>query len=150
MTEEAVVISVDSTDVEIAAARLVQVAQANPQAQTRIVWPADVVVAKAYLDQLARGSQVPAAGVQGLRRSLTAAERVTGARRKSALEGVAAQAETLATSNVPRVVAVSCNPATLARDARILVDGGYRLERVVPVDQFHWSPEIEVVATFAR
>jgi hypothetical protein len=84
------------TENELAAARLVQVAEANPQAQTRIVWPADVVVAKAYLDQLARRSQVAAAGVQGLRRSLTAAERVTGARRKSALEGVAAQAETLA------------------------------------------------------
>jgi hypothetical protein len=84
------------TENELAAARLVQVAEANPQAQTRIVWPADVVVAKAYLDQLARGAQVPAAGVQGLRRSLTAAERVTGVRRKSALEGVAAQAETLA------------------------------------------------------
>ena len=84
------------TENELAAARLVQVAEANPQAQTRIVWPADVVVAKAYLDQLARGSQVPAAGVQGLRRLLTAAERATGARRKSALEGVAARAETLA------------------------------------------------------
>lgn len=64
--------------------------------------------------------------------------------------GAKAQSEALAASKVPRVVAVSCNPATLARDARILVDGGYRLERVVPVDQFHWSPEIEVVATFAR
>ena len=45
---------------------------------------------------------------------------------------------------------MSCNPATLARDARILIDGGYRLIRVLPVDQFLWSPEIEAVATFAR
>ena len=43
---------------------------------------------------------------------------------------------------------MSCNPATLGRDARILIDGGYRLTRVLPVDQFLWSAEIEVVATF--
>jgi 23S rRNA (uracil1939-C5)-methyltransferase len=51
---------------------------------------------------------------------------------------------------VPKVVAVSCNPATLARDARILVDGGYRLTRVLPVDQFLFSAEVEAVATFER
>jgi 23S rRNA (uracil1939-C5)-methyltransferase len=45
---------------------------------------------------------------------------------------------------------VSCNPATLARDARILIDGGYRLTRVLPVDQFLFSAEIEAVATFSR
>jgi 23S rRNA (uracil1939-C5)-methyltransferase len=56
----------------------------------------------------------------------------------------------LAKSKVARVVAVSCNPATLARDARILIDGGYRLDRVIPVDQFLFSAEIEVVATFTR
>lgn len=64
--------------------------------------------------------------------------------------GAKAQAEALAASPVPKVVAVSCNPATLARDARILIDGGYRLMRVLPVDQFLFSPEIEVVATFER
>ncbi len=64
--------------------------------------------------------------------------------------GASAQAEMLARSAVARVVAVSCNPATLARDARILVDGGYRITGVQPVDQFLWSPHIEVVATFAR
>ena len=46
------------------------------------------------------------------------------------------------------VVAVSCNPATFARDARILTDGGYRLERVTPVDQFVWSAHVELVARF--
>ena len=51
---------------------------------------------------------------------------------------------------MPKVVAVSCNPATLGRDARILIDGGYRLTRVLPVDQFLWSAEIEVVATFEK
>lgn len=62
--------------------------------------------------------------------------------------GAKAQAETLAKSVVPKIVGVSCNPATLARDARILIDGGYRLTRVTPVDQFLWSGHIEVVATF--
>ncbi|MCC6982850.1 MAG: class I SAM-dependent RNA methyltransferase [Bauldia sp.] len=64
--------------------------------------------------------------------------------------GASRQAESLAQSKVPRVVAVSCNPATLARDARILIDGGYRLTRVLPIDQFTWSAEIEAVATFER
>ena len=64
--------------------------------------------------------------------------------------GAAAQASALAASKVQMVVAVSCNPATLARDARILIDGGYRLTRVLPVDQFLFSAEIEVVATFER
>jgi len=64
--------------------------------------------------------------------------------------GAKAQAEAIAASDMPRVVAVSCNPATLARDARILIDGGYRLVRVVPVDQFLFSSEIEVVATFEK
>jgi 23S rRNA (uracil1939-C5)-methyltransferase len=64
--------------------------------------------------------------------------------------GAREQAEALALSRVPVVVAVSCNPATFARDARILVDGGYRLEWVKPVDQFLWSPHVELVARFAR
>jgi 23S rRNA (uracil1939-C5)-methyltransferase len=64
--------------------------------------------------------------------------------------GARAQSEALAQSSVPKVAAVSCNPATLARDARILIDGGYRLTRVVPVDQFLWSPAIEAVALFER
>jgi 23S rRNA (uracil1939-C5)-methyltransferase len=64
--------------------------------------------------------------------------------------GAKAQAEMLARSRVPLVVAVSCNPATLARDARILIDGGYRLSDVRPVDQFLFSAEIEAVASFTR
>jgi len=64
--------------------------------------------------------------------------------------GAKAQAEALAASAVPTVVAVSCNPATFARDARTLIDGGYRLDRVLPIDQFLWSPHIELVATFRR
>ena len=65
-------------------------------------------------------------------------------------QGAQAQATELAASKVPIVVAVSCNPATFARDARILADGGYRLTRVTPVDQFLYSPHVEMVARFAR
>lgn len=65
-------------------------------------------------------------------------------------QGAEAQARRLADSQVPVIVAVSCNPATFARDARLLVAGGYRLTRVVPVDQFAWSPHVEVVARFER
>lgn len=64
--------------------------------------------------------------------------------------GAKAQAEALALSRVERIAAVSCNPASFARDARTLVGGGYRLERVVPVDQFVFSAETEVVGLFRR
>ena len=65
-------------------------------------------------------------------------------------QGAEAEARELAASTVPTVVAVSCNPATFARDARILVDGGYRLVRVTPVDQFLYSAHVEVVACFKK
>jgi 23S rRNA (uracil1939-C5)-methyltransferase len=65
-------------------------------------------------------------------------------------QGAQAQAQQLAASKIPVVVAVSCNVATFARDARILVDGGFRLETVTPVDQFRHTPHVELVARFAR
>lgn len=64
--------------------------------------------------------------------------------------GARAQVEQLAKSKVARIAAVSCNPATFARDARILVDGGYALKIVRPVDQFLWSPHVELTALFER
>jgi 23S rRNA (uracil1939-C5)-methyltransferase len=64
--------------------------------------------------------------------------------------GAATQAQSLVDSPINVVVAVSCNPATLARDARILIDGGFKLERVTPIDQFLFSPHIEAVAVFRR
>ena len=56
----------------------------------------------------------------------------------------------LAASSVPRLAYVSCNPNTFARDARILVDGGYRLSWVKPVGQFRWSTHVELAAAFVR
>jgi 23S rRNA (uracil1939-C5)-methyltransferase len=65
-------------------------------------------------------------------------------------QGAEAQARALAASAVPVIIAVSCNPTTFARDARILIDGGYRLTRVTPVDQFRYSFHVELVALFER
>ena len=64
--------------------------------------------------------------------------------------GATAQAEALARSQVPAVIAVSCNPDSFARDARLLAAGGYRLQRITPVDQFLWSAHLELAACFRR
>ncbi|WP_366657822.1 23S rRNA (uracil(1939)-C(5))-methyltransferase RlmD [Fodinicurvata sp. EGI_FJ10296] len=64
--------------------------------------------------------------------------------------GARAQAEALASSGVARIAYVSCNPSSFARDARTLVDGGYVLRTVTPVDQFVWSPHLELVGVFER
>jgi 23S rRNA (uracil1939-C5)-methyltransferase len=65
-------------------------------------------------------------------------------------QGAQAQVQQLAVSKIPVVVAVSCNAATFARDARVLIDGGYRIERVTPVDQFRHTPHVELVARFKK
>jgi 23S rRNA (uracil1939-C5)-methyltransferase len=65
-------------------------------------------------------------------------------------QGAQAQVRQLAASKIPLVVGVSCNAATFARDARILVDGGYTIEGVTPVDQFRHTPHVELVARFKR
>lgn len=65
-------------------------------------------------------------------------------------QGAQAQVRQLAVSKVPVVIAVSCNAATFARDARMLIDGGYKIEGVTPVDQFRHTPHVELVARFSR
>jgi 23S rRNA (uracil1939-C5)-methyltransferase len=65
-------------------------------------------------------------------------------------QGAEAQARELARSAVPAVVAVSCNPATFARDVKILCGGGYELKSVTPVDQFRHSAHFEIVALLER
>jgi 23S rRNA (uracil1939-C5)-methyltransferase len=64
--------------------------------------------------------------------------------------GAAMQCGEIGRSPVARVVGVSCNPVTFARDARLLIDAGFHLKRVLPVDQFLWSPHIELVGEFSR
>jgi 23S rRNA (uracil1939-C5)-methyltransferase len=64
--------------------------------------------------------------------------------------GAEDQSKQIARSDVPLVAAVSCNPVTLARDLRILLDGGYALKSVTPIDQFLWSPHVEAVALLEK
>lgn len=65
-------------------------------------------------------------------------------------QGAQAQSQQLAASKITLAVAVSCNPATFARDARILIDGGFKIDSVTPVDQFRHTPHVELVARFKR
>lgn len=64
--------------------------------------------------------------------------------------GAVAQTAELAKSKVPRIVYGSCDPGSFARDARVLQDGGYRLVKLLPIDQFLWSPHVELIALFVR
>jgi 23S rRNA (uracil1939-C5)-methyltransferase len=64
--------------------------------------------------------------------------------------GAEAQCRELAQSAVPRIAAVSCNPVTFARDARILTQGGYVLDWVQVIDQFRWSAHVELAAAFSK
>jgi 23S rRNA (uracil1939-C5)-methyltransferase len=110
----------------------------------------------AALAQAARGTSglkpVEAAARDLFRRPLVAQElaRFDAVVFDPPRQGAQAQAAELAKSKVPLVIAVSCNAATFARDAKLLTDGGYRLARVTPVDQFRYSPHVEIVARFDR
>jgi 23S rRNA (uracil1939-C5)-methyltransferase len=64
--------------------------------------------------------------------------------------GAAAQTVELAKSSLSRIVYASCDPGSFARDARVLQDAGYRLEKLKPIDQFLWSGHVELIALFAK
>ncbi|MEO5613530.1 MAG: class I SAM-dependent RNA methyltransferase [Cypionkella sp.] len=64
--------------------------------------------------------------------------------------GAEAQMAVLARSKVPVIASVSCNPISFARDAKVLIAGGYNLDWVQVVDQFRWSAHVELVAKFSR
>ena len=64
--------------------------------------------------------------------------------------GAAAQSAELARSKAARVVYASCDPGSFARDARTLQEGGYQLEKLLPIDQFLWSAHVELIALFVR
>ena len=87
-----------------------------------------------------------------LRRPLVAAEiaRFDAVVLDPPRQGALAQAQALAAAAVPVIVAISCNPATFARDAKILLEGGYRLVAVTPVDQFRYAAHVEIAARFER
>jgi len=64
--------------------------------------------------------------------------------------GARLQTAELARSRLARIAAVSCDAATFARDARALIDAGFKLTRVSPIDQFRFSPHVEIVGAFER
>lgn len=86
------------------------------------------------------------------RRPLTSAEmkKIDGVVFDPPRAGAEMQAKQLAKSKVKKIAAVSCSPTTLARDLRILINGGYKLLSVTPLDQFTFTPHVEVVALLER
>jgi 23S rRNA (uracil1939-C5)-methyltransferase len=64
--------------------------------------------------------------------------------------GAKEQAPALARADIARIAYVSCNPATFARDARTLAEGGWRIDWIKPVGQFRWSTHVELAAAFSR
>ncbi|HEX6251370.1 MAG TPA: hypothetical protein VFZ56_08045 [Gemmatimonadaceae bacterium] len=103
---------------EIRAAELVRVDAFNPQLQERLVWPASFVVARAYVDQLRRNRQVPAAWTRGVERALGQAERLQPARRRAALTQLATRLERDAAASAEKD-----RVAALAAAVRALADG---------------------------
>ncbi|MET3559738.1 tRNA/tmRNA/rRNA uracil-C5-methylase (TrmA/RlmC/RlmD family) [Bartonella japonica] len=64
--------------------------------------------------------------------------------------GAEEQVRELAKTKIPCMIAISCNPVTFARDVSLLVAGGYTIEQIIPIDQFLWSPHVEVIAVLRR
>jgi hypothetical protein len=105
---------------EIAAAKLVRMAEFNPQSQPRIVWPAAFPVVRSYLDQLVRGGGLAAARTTAVAGALDAAERQSGAARRSALTALARQvdADAAGAKDAPRVRAMAAAVRDLAAASR--------------------------------
>lgn len=126
---------------------------ALPLAAAARVYAADAsAVAVAALTAAARGRAMLVEHRDLFRRPLTPAElaRFDVVVFDPPRAGAAAQVALLAASDVPVIVAVSCNPNTFARDAAVLSDAGYQLDRLWPVGQFRWSTHVELVARFSR
>ena len=64
--------------------------------------------------------------------------------------GAEAQTRELAASKIGQIAMVSCNAQTFARDLKMMLEAGFRLERLTPIDQFLWSPHVEIVAALRR
>ena len=64
--------------------------------------------------------------------------------------GAEAQMHALAAGGPARIASLSCNPLSFARDAEILIGGAYRLDWLEVIDQFRWSPHVEIAARFSR
>ena len=105
---------------EIAAAKLVRMAEYNPQSQPKLVWPAAFPVVRAYLDQLVRGNSLPAGRPTAIAAALTAAEKQSGAARARALTTLAGQVDTdVAGAKDPaRVQAMAAAMRNLAATSR--------------------------------
>ncbi len=98
------------------------------------------------------GRQVQAAHRDLFRDPLTAVElaRLDAVVLDPPRAGAKTQCRELAQSGLERIVYVSCNPSSWARDARTLVDGGYRLAALRPIGQFRWSTHVELTSLFVR
>jgi hypothetical protein len=105
---------------EIAAAKLVRMAEYNPQAQPKIVWPAAFPVVRSYLDQLVRGNGLASARTTAIASALDAAEKQSGAARKSALTTLAAavDGDVAGASDKARVMALAAAIRDLANATR--------------------------------
>ena len=128
-----------------------------PAAKTAEVWALEGEAA--LIDALDKGwrqatglKQVKAETRDLFRRPVLAAElkNIEAAIIDPPRAGAEAQSLELAKSDVPTIAAISCNPVTFARDAELLIKGGYRLDWVQPVDQFRWSSHVELAAQFTR
>jgi len=101
----------------------------------------------------AKGVRSLSAKVRDLFRAPLDAKELTGfdaAIIDPARAGAAAQMAELAASQIPVIASISCNPVTFARDARVLIDGGYTLEKLHVIDQFRWSSHVELAARFTK